>query len=194
MVAVPDPGAAIVELGLKVMYTLRPPPEAERLMAESKPPEIAVVIVELPVVPLRTLTDVGDALMPKSGCPPVVVTVNEKLVVCDVFDAADNVSQSGLGDRDVFMRHMREAFSDLSFLRVHAQPSVSLSAETVGHDYRLVHVDGGHAARECLADLYLAASLIGPEGAIVVDDPFRPDWPGVTRASDQFRMAGMWST
>ena len=85
MVAVPDPGAAIVELGLKVMYTLRPPPEAEGLMAESKPPEIAVVIVELPVVPLRTLTDVGDALMPKSGCPPVVVTVNEKLVVCVVL-------------------------------------------------------------------------------------------------------------
>jgi hypothetical protein len=32
-------------------------------MAESKPPEITVVIVDVPELPLATLIDVGDALM-----------------------------------------------------------------------------------------------------------------------------------
>lgn len=110
----------------------------------------------------------------------------ETLVVCDVFDAAANVSRSGLGDRDRFMRHAGEAFTDLSFLRVHAQPSASLTAAALGRGYRLVHIDGGHTAPECLADLHLAASVLGPEGAIALDDPFRPDWPGVTEAVFEF--------
>jgi hypothetical protein len=32
-------------------------------MGESKPPEIAVVIVDVPELPRATLIDVGDALM-----------------------------------------------------------------------------------------------------------------------------------
>jgi hypothetical protein len=32
-------------------------------MAESKPPETVVVIVDVPALPLATLIDVGDALM-----------------------------------------------------------------------------------------------------------------------------------
>ena len=36
-------------------------------MAESKPPETVVVIVDVPALPLATLIDVGDALMVKSG-------------------------------------------------------------------------------------------------------------------------------
>ena len=47
MVEEPEPGAAI-ELGLKVMVTLLPPPEADKPIAELKLPEIAVVTVEVP--------------------------------------------------------------------------------------------------------------------------------------------------
>ena len=36
-------------------------------MAESKPPEIAVVIVDMPELPLATLIVVGDAPMVKLG-------------------------------------------------------------------------------------------------------------------------------
>ena len=43
----PEPGAAI-ELGLKVMVTLLPPPEADKPIAELKVPETAVVSVEVP--------------------------------------------------------------------------------------------------------------------------------------------------
>ncbi len=48
-------------------------------MAESKPPEIAVVIVEWPEFPGLTVIDVGDALMVKLGLVPV--TVRETVVV-----------------------------------------------------------------------------------------------------------------
>jgi hypothetical protein len=53
MVEVPEPGAAI-GFGLKVATTgeAGPSPETDKLMAESKPPEIVVVIVEIPELPL----------------------------------------------------------------------------------------------------------------------------------------------
>jgi hypothetical protein len=35
---------------------------------------------------------------------------------------------------------------------------------------------------EALSDIQLAADAIVASGAIVVDDPFRPEWPGVTEA------------
>jgi hypothetical protein len=38
-----------------------------------KPPEIVVVIVDFPELPLTTLIDVGDAVMMKLGVVPVTV-------------------------------------------------------------------------------------------------------------------------
>ena len=78
IVDVPEPGAAM-ELGLKLMVWPLPSPEADRLIAESKPPETAVVIVAVPELPLTTVTVVGDALMVKLGFTPV--TVSETVVV-----------------------------------------------------------------------------------------------------------------
>ena len=79
IVELPDPGAAI-ELGLKLMVTLLPPPEANKLIPELNPPDMAVVIVELPVFPGDTLIDAGDALMVKlGGFVPVTVRAT---VVC----------------------------------------------------------------------------------------------------------------
>jgi hypothetical protein len=82
MVDVPEPGAAM-ELGLKL--TTRPPsaPEADKLTAELKLPETAVVIVDVPEPPLATLNDEGDALIVKSGVGPV--TVRETVVVSVVL-------------------------------------------------------------------------------------------------------------
>ena len=78
MVAVPEPGAAI-ELGLKLTVCPLPCPEADKLIAESKPPEMVVVMVEEPELPLATVIAVGDALMVKFGFTPV--TVSETVVV-----------------------------------------------------------------------------------------------------------------
>ena len=78
MVEDPEPGAGM-ELGLKLTVTLLGSPLADSAMAELKPPEIAVVIVEWPELPGLTVIDVGEALMVKLGLVPV--TVSETVVV-----------------------------------------------------------------------------------------------------------------
>jgi len=81
-VAIPEPGAAM-ELGLKVTLLALPSPEADKVIAALKPPEIAVVMVDVADLPLATLIDVGDALMVKFGLVPV--TVSETVVVSTVL-------------------------------------------------------------------------------------------------------------
>ena len=82
IVDVPAPGAAM-ELGLNDTVTPLPPPEADKLIAELKPPDMFVVIVELPELPRATLIDVGDALTVKLGAVPV--TVSKTVVVSVVL-------------------------------------------------------------------------------------------------------------
>src|SRR6516164_9977968 len=77
MVDEPEPGAAI-GLGLKLTVVPVGAPLADRLMALLKPPLTVVVMVEVPWAPCATLTEVGAALMVKSGA----VTVRVTLVVC----------------------------------------------------------------------------------------------------------------
>lgn len=85
MVDVPEPGAAI-ELGLKVTVTRDPWPVADKAIAELNPPETAVVIADLPEVPLVMLSDEGEALIVKLGLVPVIVreTVVEAVELPDV--------------------------------------------------------------------------------------------------------------
>ena len=78
IVDVPEPGAGI-ELGLKLTLTRDPWPLADKAMAELKPPEIAVVIVDFPELPRATLSD--EALMVKLGFVPVTVSVTVVLAV-----------------------------------------------------------------------------------------------------------------
>ena len=82
MVDFPEPGAAM-ELGLKVTVWAAPCPEADRLIAELKPPEIVVVMVAVPELLRATLIDVGEALMVKFGL--LLVTVRETVVVSTVL-------------------------------------------------------------------------------------------------------------
>ena len=65
-VDVPEPGAAI-EAGLKLTDTPEGVPDAVRATAELNPPEIAVVIVDVPLLPAATETAAGDAEIVKAG-------------------------------------------------------------------------------------------------------------------------------
>ena len=56
----PDPGAGM-GVGLKLTVTPGGWPLADKLTAESKPPEMAVVIVEVPLLPCTTETVLGEA-------------------------------------------------------------------------------------------------------------------------------------
>jgi hypothetical protein len=66
MVEVPEPGAAM-EVGLKLTVTPVGWPDAVNATAELKPPETAVVIVDVPLLPCTTETDAGEAEMVKVG-------------------------------------------------------------------------------------------------------------------------------
>ena len=66
MTEVPAPGAGI-DVGLKVTVTPVGWPVADRATAASKPPEMAVVIVDVPLLPCTTETAVGEAEMVKLG-------------------------------------------------------------------------------------------------------------------------------
>jgi hypothetical protein len=83
MVEVPEPGTAM-EVGLKVTVTPVGWPDADKAIAESKPPETAVVIVDVPLLPFTTETDVGEAEMVKPGLV-TAVTVSETEVVSVVL-------------------------------------------------------------------------------------------------------------
>jgi len=79
MIELPDPGAAM-ELGLKVTVCRPPSPVADKEIAESKPPDTKVVIVELPEPGLATLIVAGDALRVKP-LDVVPLTVSETVAV-----------------------------------------------------------------------------------------------------------------
>ena len=79
-VDVPEPGAAM-DVGLKLTVTPVGWPLAVSAIAELKPPETAVVMVELPLLPCVTDTEVGEAAIVKAGTG-AEVTVRETVAVC----------------------------------------------------------------------------------------------------------------
>jgi len=83
IVDVPEPGAAI-DVGLKVTVTPVGWPLALKATAELKPPETVVVILEVPLLPCTTETEVGEAEMVKLGLAGAV-TVNVTVVVSVVL-------------------------------------------------------------------------------------------------------------
>ena len=65
-VDVPEPGAAMDD-GLKLTVTPVGWPLAVKAIAASNPPETAVVMVEVPLLPTTTETDVGEAARVYAG-------------------------------------------------------------------------------------------------------------------------------
>jgi len=83
MVEAPEPGAAM-DVGLKLTVTPVGWPLAVKAIAESKPPDTLVVIVEVPLLPCTTETEVGEAEIVKAGLA-VAVTVSDTAVVSVVL-------------------------------------------------------------------------------------------------------------
>ena len=65
-VEVPEPGAAM-DVGLKLTVTPVGWPDADKATAESKPFTTALVIVDVPLLPCTTETEVGEAERVKLG-------------------------------------------------------------------------------------------------------------------------------
>lgn len=72
MVEVPAP---VIDVGLKLMVTRLPCPDADNLIAELNPPLTVEVMVTVPDVPRVTVIEEGDALMENPAAVPVTVSV-----------------------------------------------------------------------------------------------------------------------
>jgi hypothetical protein len=111
---------------------------------------------------------------------------DEKMQVCDLFeDQKSNTSVSGMGDKAIFLQNIARILGK-SPIQIHEKLSGELTVEEIGSSYRMFHIDGGHSFEEALADLTLASRAIHPYGIIILDDPFRSEWPGVTEAALEF--------
>ena len=84
MVKLDDP-APVIDVGLKLVVTRLPCPDAEREMAELKPPVTAVLTATLPELPRVMAIEVGLALIEKPA--EAVVTVSVTVVVCTLLPA-----------------------------------------------------------------------------------------------------------
>ncbi len=110
----------------------------------------------------------------------------EMLAVCDIFGSqVDNVSASGDGDERIFSDNIVR-YLDKSRLQINRKLSDTLTENDIPRPIRLFHVDGGHNRNEALSDLEMAHSNLAKGGVIIVDDPFRVEWPGVTEAIIDF--------
>src|SRR5262249_17693646 len=67
MVIVELPAPPEIDVGLKLTVTPLGAPEADKEIAELNPPTAVVLIVELPELPVATLTAVGEAATVKFG-------------------------------------------------------------------------------------------------------------------------------
>jgi hypothetical protein len=106
----------------------------------------------------------------------------ETVGVCDIFGGqSDNVSVSGVGDRGIFESNMA-TYAPGTRVQVFEKLSSQLTPDEIPGPYRLFHVDGGHLVDEARMDMELGVAVLAEGGVIVVDDPFRPEWPGVTEA------------
>ena len=59
--------APVMEVGLKLAVTPEGSPLADKLIAELNPPVTALVIWEVPELPLTTVTEVGEVLQAKAS-------------------------------------------------------------------------------------------------------------------------------
>jgi hypothetical protein len=120
----------------------------------------------------------------------------ERCVAIDCFeDQSANTDRSGEGDAVAFRKNVdatmraccdggcdaREDWlavleTDSRLLADDASPLWSAAA---GSPVRLFSIDGCHTAEATAADLRVASNAMHPEGVVVLDDAFNPDWPGV---------------
>lgn len=115
-----------------------------------------------------------------------------RFVAIDLFGELqdENLSNSGAGSRERFTSNMARVHgADLAFMRVIAAASSSLQVSDLGQTYSYCHIDGGHSAAETYSDLILCSQILMPEGILVIDDYFNPNFPGVSEGAVRFMMS-----
>jgi hypothetical protein len=115
---------------------------------------------------------------------------NERAFAIDVFDDQHlNPDNSGRGDRSSFTENVN-LYADHIGVTIIQKDSKLLTRADFYRDsranIRLFSVDGSHTAAHTASDLATAAELLAPDGLIILDDFYNPDWPGVQEGFYRF--------
>jgi hypothetical protein len=108
----------------------------------------------------------------------------QKAYGIDVFgNQSENLDGSGLGDRCVLERHLKDYNIPASSVVIDGRASQAVAAEdilaAVG-EVRFFSVDGGHWRDVVANDLELSEKVLTSRGVIALDDFLRPEWPDVS--------------
>jgi len=108
----------------------------------------------------------------------------------DLFEKMQdqNVSRSGIGNRQIFERNLKRFYPDLSFLKIIEGPAAALNPTALSRNFSFCHVDGGHSREETCQDLALCHSLLLPGGLVAIDDYFNAQFPGVCEGAAQYML------
>jgi hypothetical protein len=101
----------------------------------------------------------------------------------DVFDSQDlNIDDSGKGDYEKFLYNLKYHDPRHSGSNVKVIKGDSLDPSTFDEVSKcdIISVDGGHTPFHVVSDLTTAATLIKPNGIVILDDYFNHWWPSVT--------------
>lgn len=120
----------------------------------------------------------------KSFIPMAISNGGQRCYAIDVFGHQDhNIDASGCGDRGQFLANLQRFGVVADGITIDQRLSTAVlpaQIEASVGKVRFFHIDGGHHLEAVLNDLYLAESVMMPEGIIAVDDVFRPEWPEVS--------------
>lgn len=111
-----------------------------------------------------------------------------KFVAVDLFETQQdkNVSGSGSGNLQVFLKNMQSFYDDLQFLRPVACASPEIRVADTGKRFSFCNIDGGHSQDETYHDLCLSYRILIDGGLVALDDYFNPSYPGVCEGAALF--------
>jgi glycosyltransferase involved in cell wall biosynthesis len=110
----------------------------------------------------------------------------------DVFDQAQNIDNSGCGNKDIFLTNIeRYAKKDCSISiwqrdSLSLGPSEVIEARKLCGECRAFSIDGGHTPEHTQADFEFAQQVTAMNGVIFLDDFLNPHWPGVNNGISKY--------
>jgi hypothetical protein len=108
----------------------------------------------------------------------------------DLFEElqTQNTSNSGSGDKEIFIRNLEAFYGDIKFIQFINSNSLDLKPRDFGSEFSFCHVDGGHSDNETYRDLLLCSEILLPGGLLALDDYFNPSYPGVSEGAVRFML------
>ena len=111
-------------------------------------------------------------------------------VAVDLFESQQdkNVSGSGSGNLQIFLKNMKAFYADTGFLKPITGASTEVKAQDVGEKFSFCNIDGGHSQDETYHDLELCHRILLKGGLVALDDYFNPLYPGVCEGAVRFML------